>query len=288
MEPSVPDPLVRSKISRHQVLQVLLGTSCILLAYVLGRRSTAEYHRPIEKRSGVPGLRTRTSTEEHPQEEGEKSALAFTLSIPERLEPTQRRPEFEDYLTGAEIMQLLEAASHRPEIYTGAPTASPALTDVDYHDTINNTASTENVLETQTPRDGWNGMPTKGERCSSIDMSVVAPGMACGAPLGQPCFDHDRCRPQALGGSGMTIYVFDATCSLANSSALPPSDESLMLSHTWRRVAKDAGLLSESYWDACLFLHVNKLLGPVPCPAERPLWNGGKNHVMVDLTDRTR
>ncbi|CAN0349546.1 unnamed protein product, partial [Laminaria digitata] len=40
--------------------------------------------------------------------------------------------------------------------------------------------------------------------------------------------------------------------------------------------------------DACIFVHVNKLIDRPPCASTSPLWNGGANHVMVDLTDRTR
>lgn len=221
---------------------------------------------------------------------GEHPELAYWYPIPDRIEPIQRTGEVEDYLTGADILHLLEDARNRN---------NTADAGGEQHHDARKVAPLANVLAAAALGDsdvrpvttafapGWKGMPTDGERCSSVDMSAIAPSMACGAPLARPCFDHGRCRPRAAGGPGPSIYVFDATCSLANSSALPPSKESLMLSHTWREMARAAGVLSETYGEACLFLHVNKRLG-TPCPAESPLWNGGRNHVMVDFTDRTR
>lgn len=236
------------------------------------------------------GLRTREGPYGDDREDPE---LAYWYPIPDRIEPVRRPSEVEDYLTGAEMLCLLEEARLR-----NTTAADQQGEGQQQHDT-SKVAPMANVLAAAALGDseirpvttafapGWKGMPTEGNRCSFVDMSVVAPSMVCGAPLGEPCFDHGRCRPPAAGGPGPSIYVFDATCSLANSSALPPSKESPMLSHTWREMARAAGVLSESYWDACLFLHVNKRLG-APCPAESPLWNGGKNHVMVDFTDRTR
>ncbi len=247
-----------------------------------------------ERRPGVVGLRAREAPG------GEDAALAHPYPIPDRMEPIKRPPEASEYLTGAEILHLLEAARHRLEADAAAAASSSAGAAVEEHHDAVKEAPTANVLAAKALGDndilpvttafapGWSGMPTSGGRCSSVNMTAVAPGMACGSPLGPPCFDHDRCRPPALGGPGPSVYVFDATCSLADSSALPPTNESPMLSHTWREVAREAGVLAERYQDACLFLHVNKRLGSVPCPAKGPLWNGGRNHVMVDFTDRTR
>ncbi|CBJ32606.1 Glycosyltransferase, family GT47 [Ectocarpus siliculosus] len=216
--------------------------------------------------------------------------------IPDRMEPVPRPPEVWDYLTGADIMNVrLEAlrlngtaaADQQQQQHQESKVAAAAV--VEAAEALGDNKEDVRPVDTAfAPR--WKGMPTRGSRCSSIDMAAVAPSMACGAPLAEPCFDRSRCRPHAPGGSPSkpSIYVFDVTCSLADSSALPPSNESLVLSHTWREAARDAGVLSETYWDACLFLHVNKRLDHVPCPAEKPLWNGGKNHVMVDLTDRAR
>lgn len=231
--------------------------------------------------------------------------------IPDHVERIPRSPEVEGYLKGPDFMNLLEEGRGRTinnagpaAINNGNDTAAAAMHHDDHHHdnkfaeeaamdaaaALGDNVSDARHTHITTVFDAkWKGMPTAGARCSSINMTLLAPGMAaCGAPLSAPCFDHDRCRPLAAGGPGPSIYVFDATCSLANSSALPPSNESPMLSHTWREMAKDAGVLSETYEDACLFLHVNKRLDSVPCPAGKPLWRGGKNHVMVDLTDRTR
>lgn len=123
--------------------------------------------------------------------------------------------------------------------------------------------------------------------CSEIDMEILAEGMACGTPLGSPCFNRTRCRSPPHG-PGPSVYVYDGVCSLHNSSNLPPSNESLQLSHTWREAAREAGVLSEDYHSACMFVHVNKLVDKEPCPVATPLWNGGANHLMVDLTDLTR
>lgn len=186
--------------------------------------------------------------------------------FPKELPPFHGSAGVDDLLTGREIMALLAQGRS----YADEATAEG-----------NTTAVRTEALAT--------GTGGGSDRCVGINMSALAKGMACGAPLGTPCFDRSRCRAATgTNGLGPSIYVYDATCSLANSSQLPPSDESLQLSHTWREVVREAGLLAERYEDACLFVHVNKLLDRPPCATERPLWNGGMNHVMVDLTDRTR
>lgn len=282
------------RLSRRSRLGLLLGTPCLLLTcfFWVGWRWTAEFSSAAEDtgRRGRPGV---LSLRAHGGGGGEDSELADWYPIPDRIEPIRRVGEAEDYLTGPDMLHLLEEARLRnitAADLAGGGGANHVTTKIA---PLANVLAAEalgdnDVLPVQTAfAPGWKGMPTGGGRCSSVDMAAVAPSMACGAPLGEPCFDHGRCRPPASGGPGPSIYVFDATCSLANSSALPPSRESLMLSHTWREMARAAGVLSESYNDACLFLHVNKRL-TTPCPAESPLWNRGRNHVMVDFTDRTR
>ena len=130
-------------------------------------------------------------------------------------------------------------------------------------------------------------------RCSDLNMSMFDKGKACGSPLSQPCFDYSRC-DLGPGGNGMSMYVYDADCTLADSDKLS-FDGSLngsMLDHhqrgwVWRRALRDAGLLAETYETACLFIHVSTW-GTKPCPPTTPLWNGGVNHVMVDFSDLHR
>lgn len=178
-------------------------------------------------------------------------------SFPAQVNPISR-PEFGEYMTGPEIMAL----KHVPEIeMIGNETAS------DKQRRPHGSASPQG--------------------CADINLDALSEGMTCGPPLGPPCFDHTRCRPPPLG-PGPSIYVYDSQCSLENSSELPPSNESLQLSHTWREAAREAGVLSEEYETACLFVQVNKLVDRDPCAVETPLWNGGANHLMVDLTDLTR
>ena len=285
------------RLSRRVGFRLLLGTPCVLLTcFWVAWKWTAEFSAVAtaagrqRRPATVLGLRTTTGAAHGEGDGGEDPELADWYPIPDHVEPIRRVGEVEEYLTGPDLLHLLDEAQLRN-------TTDPAA-DSEHHDTTK-IAPLANVLAAEALGDndvipvktafapGWEGMPTTGGRCSSVDMAAIEPSMQCGAPLAPPCFDHGRCRPRATGGPGPSIYVFDATCSLANSSALPPSRESLMLSHTWREMARDAGVLSETYEDACLFLHVNKRLG-TPCPAESPLWNGGRNHVMVDFTDRTR
>lgn len=290
--PSCRDRLTTAlvKLSRRRALHLLWAVPCVLLGFAWSLR-WAEF----SQQGAHPKGKSNVLLLHWGGGDDDPELNDDWYPIPDRIEPVRRPPEVWDYLTGADIMNLrLEALSrngtaadeqeqqHHQESKVAAAAvveAAEALGD--------NTQDVRPVDTAFAP--GWKGMPTRGSRCSSIDLAAIAPSMACGAPLAEPCFDHSRCRPRASGApSQPSIYVFDATCSLADSSALPPSNESLMLSHTWREAARDAGVLSETYWDACLFLHVNKRLNHVPCPAEKPLWNGGKNHVMVDLTDRTR
>lgn len=298
MPPAYPhEPSSWLRVSRRRGLHLLCWTPCVLLACFWASRWTAEFSSATSAggRPGVLGLRV---AEDHaPDDGGEDPELAYWYPIPDRIVPIRRSGEVDEYMTGADMLRLLEAARLRNT--TAAAAADAAAGHQQHHD-ARKIAPIANVHAAEALGDsdvrsvttvfapGWSGMPTAGNRCSSVNMSAIAPSMACGAPLAAPCFDHGRCRPRAAGGPGPSIYVFDATCSLANSSALPPSTESLMLSHTWREMARAAGVLSETYRDACLFLHVNKRLGVVPCPVEGPLWDGGRNHVMVDFTDGTR
>lgn len=190
------------------------------------------------------------------------SAIPPSILFPSKLKPILRpTPQGESYLTGPELMDLRRA-----------------------YISSNGGNETDSAVE---DRPVYGGYSAGAESCAGVDMSVLANGMACGAPLSWPCFDRGRCRPSPEG-PGPSIYVYDEACSLANSSSLPPSNESLMLSHTWREAARDAGVLSEAYLDACVFVHVNKKIDEDPCATESPLWHGGLNHIMVDLTDRTR
>lgn len=287
------------RLSRRGGIRLLLGTPCVLLACswvawrwtaeLCGDATVTRERPPV---ASVLGLRATTGAAHGEEDGGDEPELADWYPIPDRIEPIRRVGEVEEYLTGPDLWHLLEEARLRNI------TADPAAADGGGEHETSKIAPLANVLAAEALGDndvrpvktafspGWS-MPTGGGRCSSVDLAAIAPSMECGAPLAPPCFDHGRCRPRAAGGPGPSIYVFDATCSLADSSALPPSRESPMLSHTWREMAREAGVLSETYGDACLFLHVNKRLG-TPCPAESPLWNGGRNHVMVDFTDRAR
>lgn len=178
-------------------------------------------------------------------------------TIPETIEVRERPGELSERMTGEEIMLKLIGLDGINDTASG----------------FAKTGEEVSLLGTTTPSGA-------GGRCSSVNFAALSRSMVCGAPFSSPCFNRDRCRD-----NGPLIYVYDATCSLAPSSALPPSNESLMLSHSWREAARKAGVLAERYEDACLFISINK---NTPCATSSPLWNGGANHVMVDLTDRAR
>ena len=169
----------------------------------------------------------------------------------------------------------------------------------------------------------FGGLQSKGpataesNRCAGLDMSLFDKGMICGWPLSYPCFQHSRCTPKAQGdgagawaregekegagegggegSNGVGMYVYDSECSLADSEMLSvdglDQDGEKLGRHEsawiWRKALKDAGLLAATYETACVFIHVNQV-GVEPCAAEAPLWNGGANHVMVDLSDQSR
>ena len=249
------------------------------------------------------------SAETEPNEGG-----AAPPPFPAEYHFVSRSPELSKYLTGPEMMALIKVSSSTEQEAdshgnrnssgsrvidnnnssnsngTGGVSSSPSSKAKGNANTNTNTKAAEgDPLSAIIARIGGGGSGGGASRCAGIDVSVLADSMmACGAPLSSPCFDRDRCKPRGLGGPGPSMYVYDATCSLADSSALPPSGESLMLSHAWREAAREAGVLSETYRDACIFVHVNKLVDRPPCASTSPLWNGGANHLMVDLTDRTR
>lgn len=125
----------------------------------------------------------------------------------------------------------------------------------------------------------------------NIDVSVFEKGKECGSPLSSPCFDYSRCRlpPE---GPGPTIYVYDFNCTLLDSDQQPTTrknQDDHHISSYWRKAARKAGVLAETYESACIFLHANDARDPQePCATKAPLWNDGVNHVMVDFTDNTR
>ena len=259
------------------------------------------------------GLRTRESAKardgyvrdgEHPRgpsagtepAEGGDTAAEAPPPFPAEYHFVSRSPELGKYPTGPEIVQLLQVSAstgrepdhgnHSSRSSSNNTSSLLSLSSKAKANAADNSDAFSAIARTGSGGSGGSG---GASRCAGIDVSVLADGMmACGAPLSSPCFDRDRCKPRARGGPGPSMYIYDAICSLADSSALPPSGESLMLSHTWREAAREAGVLSETYQDACIFVHVNKLIDRPPCASTSPLWNGGANHVMVDLTDRTR
>lgn len=130
-------------------------------------------------------------------------------------------------------------------------------------------------------------------RCSDLDMALFDKGKVCGSPLSHPCFDYSRC-DSGPGGNGSGMYVYDSTCTLADSDQLSFDGRlnGVKLDHheagwVWRSALRDTGLLAETYESACLFIHVSTK-GSKPCPPTAPLWNGGVNHVMVDFSDENR
>eukprot|EP00903_Cladosiphon_okamuranus_P018061 g16622.t1 len=100
--------------------------------------------------------------------------------------------------------------------------------------------------------------------------------MNCGSPLSLPCFDFTRCR------NGITVYVYDQECSLADSNHI----ESHGFDTIIRRAAKEARVLADTYESACFFINAD---GKDPqCATTAPLWNEGRNHVMFDIFDQSR
>lgn len=45
-----------------------------------------------------------------------------------------------------------------------------------------------------------------------------------------------------------------------------------------------AGMLANTYEEACLFIHVNTHNHDEPCATRAPMWNGGVNNIMMEFT----
>lgn len=133
----------------------------------------------------------------------------------------------------------------------------------------------------------------ESNRCSDVDQTLFTKGMECGPPLSLPCFDHNRC--SSLENTG--IYVFDEDCSLSTTSDLLAGPDGQKVAGirmnrdhvAWelRNAAKEAGILAETYETACIFIHID-VGREWPCAVDQPLWNGGSNHLMLDMTDDGR
>lgn len=126
-------------------------------------------------------------------------------------------------------------------------------------------------------------------RCSDLDMSIFDKGTTCGAPLSMPCFDYSRCQLDAESDNS-TIYVYDSDCSLDPTHMLEISSTTRghNPSPILRYVAREMGVLADTYESACLFVDVNDKAGRRPCGPSSPLWNDGANHLMIDTTDSSR
>lgn len=77
-------------------------------------------------------------------------------------------------------------------------------------------------------------------------------------------------------------------CSLAASHQLPITDhrrdDKQNQNSYWREAVWKAGMLADTYEEACLFIHVNTHNHDEPCATRSPLWNGGANHIMMEFT----
>lgn len=177
----------------------------------------------------------------------------------------------------------LLAAAMTPSLANGALTLDEDLTLEALKRLLDESVSTLSIHGV--------GNPTRNS-CSEIDLSTLELGRTCGSPLGQPCFDMSRCVPVSQGGPGPTIYVYDHDCTLKKSSELgfaTEVDNGRMLSPIWRDAARDLGVLAEEYDTACAFIEVNmRLPKDPPCATKSPLWNNGKNHLILDFTDSSR
>eukprot|EP00903_Cladosiphon_okamuranus_P012958 g12097.t1 len=126
------------------------------------------------------------------------------------------------------------------------------------------------------------------QRCSNLDASSFAHGAACGSPLAEPCFERGQCETGDGGATLPKIYVYDQTCSLADSRKMPiidhSTDDNKHQDSHWREAAWKAGVLAETYDEACLFIHVNTHNHKEPCATRAPRWNGGVNHIMMEFT----
>lgn len=147
-------------------------------------------------------------------------------------------------------------------------------------------------------------------RCSNSDFNVDKFDTTCGPPLSSPCFDFSRCtlsvpdydssETAAAGGGGPKIYVYDHGCSLSDSDSIsldgqedggPALENEVLNSHiiSWvfRDAAEERGVLAETYDSACVFIHVS-WGEKEPCAVNQPLWDNGRNHVMVNFGDKGR
>lgn len=125
--------------------------------------------------------------------------------------------------------------------------------------------------------------------CSDIDMRIFDNAKRCGIPLSMPCFDYSRCHLDEDGGP--KIYVYDYDCSLDPSDKLEISskvENNRNPSPVFRYVAREMGVLADTYGSACLFIHVNNRVDENPCASSASLWNHGANHLMIDYTDTSR
>lgn len=145
-------------------------------------------------------------------------------------------------------------------------------------------------------REGLPTLDTEGvgdvgsDRCSGLDLAALDKGKGCGPPLSMPCFDHGRCEPNP-DGTGPKVYVYDDDCSLSPSFEMEMStvvENDRALTPVLRGVANQLGLLADSYESACIFIHVNIYSGRGSCALSSPLWNEGRNHLMIDLSDWSR
>ncbi|CAM9666002.1 unnamed protein product, partial [Ectocarpus sp. 12 AP-2014] len=88
-----------------------------------------------------------------------------------------------------------------------------------------------------------------------------------------------------------TIIFARPQCTLADSSKISCGQEGSGC--ILRRAVRKAGLLAESYEDACMFIMVSgefskNHVRQISCATSAPLWNDGVNHMMFDLTDPSR
>eukprot|EP00752_Nemacystus_decipiens_P004771 g4342.t1 len=119
---------------------------------------------------------------------------------------------------------------------------------------------------------------TRTNRCSDYDLSPFTNNaINCGAPLSLPCFNFSRCR------DGPSVYVYDKECSLKDSSQIDDHGMQALI----RGLAKDEGILADTYESACSFISINSR-EELQCAITAPLWDEGRNHVMLDVHDNSR
>lgn len=77
-------------------------------------------------------------------------------------------------------------------------------------------------------------------------------------------------------------------CSEADSRDLPNAnhngDDLQHQGSYWVEALREAGMLADTYEEACVFIHVNTHNHDQPCAVNATLWNDGANHVMMELT----